>query len=352
MTASDTNVAEATEQAAARRILDLFLPAAAALAVQRLPGGLSGAAVFVCQSTDQKFALKRWPPGTKAARVDEVHQWLTESRRTCSLIPALVRSTLGATRLSWESYHYELATWVPGEPVDDQSDGDRLAEMIAAGAEAIAKFHDSARHLGVSNSPPPAVLRRLGRIDALRRELPAALADQPSPTPTLRWAADWLRRVGSGTLDAAAFRLGRWAGQLLPTQVVLRDVHRDHVLFLDHRVSGIVDFDALGIDSIAADLGRWVAGLLSRELTEPAESADRLWAAAERGYRRYGRISSGEIELARDIAAASEVIQLANWVVWTHSDWPRFHHCKDLVDRRVSEIMRRMESDPNRLSAG
>src|SRR5690606_16126449 len=133
---------------------------ARSVSLQRIGGGLSGAAVFACQADDETFALKRWPGGTTAMRVDEVHEVMQQSRRTFPLVPKLVRSPLGTTRLGWESFQYELTCWMPGEPFggDGEARGGGIAEgaatagehrdllaAVEAGAEAIAGFHESVR---------------------------------------------------------------------------------------------------------------------------------------------------------------------------------------------------------------
>ncbi len=332
--------AEGDDCETARRIASMFLPGADSLSLRRVGGGLSGAAVFSCQADEQVFALKRWPAGTSAVRVDEVHEVMIESKRSCSLVPELVRSPLGTTRLGWESYHYELASWMPGESARPDGDFQATLAAVQAGAEAIARFHDSVRRWGIACAPAPAILRRLGRIEQVRAELPLALSRCDQLSGTLRTAADWLRCQGDGSLNAAAGSLGRWAGEMVPTQIVLRDGHREHLLCAAGQASGLVDFDAVARDSTATDLARWVSDFL-----EPGVDRQAIWDAAQTGYRRMLAISPCELELAGAISDASGVILLANWVIWIALKQRNFSGCYDLVDRRVGELMRRMVPD-------
>lgn len=333
----------------AREVLAMFLPSVAGVTIRRLESGFSGARVFRCEVAGDEFALKRWPAATKAARVDEVHEVIRRARPTLSVIPELIPALLGQTRLSWDSHHYELARWMPGSPADEAAERLRAVEQ---GAAVIAGFHDSTRCWGETDSPPAAVLRRLSRIEELRQRLPQAVARRPAATPTLARAAAWLRSHGPRRLDDAARLLGPWATRLLPTQIVLRDVHRHHILFADQAPSGLVDFDALGKDTIATDLARWVSGFLgpgeSTGGLEPNAAVppapDALWQAAWAGYFQRGTISEQECELAMTIAQASWIIQLANWVVWTQLDERDFSDCWPAVDRRVEEIMLKMDT--------
>jgi Ser/Thr protein kinase RdoA (MazF antagonist) len=332
----------------AREVLATFLPSVAGATIRRLESGFSGARVFRCEVAGTEYALKRWPAATKAARVDEVHEVIRRARNTLSVIPELIPALLGQTRLSWDSHHYELARWMPGGPADDSAERLRAVER---GAAVIAGFHDSTRCWGETDSPPAAVLRRLSRIEELRQRLPQAVARQQAPTPTLARATAWLRLHGQHWLEEAARLLGPWATRLVPTQIVLRDIHRHHILFDDGTPSGLVDFDALGNDTIATDLARWVSGFLGPGETTaglepntthlPAEET--VWRAAWAGYHQRGTISEQECELAMTIAQASWIIQLANWVVWTQLGERDFSDCWPAVDRRVEEIMLKMK---------
>lgn len=335
-----------------RDLLGTFLPGARDVEVSRLPGGLSGAVVYRCDIDGRRYALKRWPEGTAAARVDEVHDVLRRARKRLNLVPELVPSLFGSTRLSWDSGHFELASWVPGVAVGDGGeDRATIVDAVRRGAAAIGAFHEATRCWGEGESLPPAVLRRLGRIAELQRRLPEALARGQSPTPMIAMAAEWLRRHGNVRLKEAAARLEPWAARMVPVQVVLRDVHPQHILFDEGIVSGIVDFDALGKDAIATDLARWVGGFhgdCGRGLvvlggdSGPSEDSQALWEAAVSGYSAVRSVPQSVIELAVDIAEASWVILLANWVVWAHLGERDFSGLWPVVDRRVREIMLKM----------
>jgi Ser/Thr protein kinase RdoA (MazF antagonist) len=310
--------------------------------------------VYRCDVDGRGYALKRWPEGTAAARVDEVHDVLRRARKRLSLVPELVPSLFGSTRLSWDSGHFELASWVPGVAVgDDGEDRATIVDAVRRGAAAIGAFHEATRCWGEVESLPPAVLRRLGRIAELQRRLPEALERGQSPTPMIAMAAEWLRRHGNVRLKEAAARLEPWAARMVPVQVVLRDIHPQHILFLEGVVSGIVDFDALGKDAIATDLARWVGGFLGdcgRGLvvlggdSEPSEDSQSLWEAAVSGYSAVRSVPQSVVDLAVDIAEASWVILLANWVVWAHLGERDFSGLWPVVDRRVREIMLKMEA--------
>lgn len=333
--------------------------------IQSVRGGLSGSAVFVCEVAGRKFAMKRWPSGTAPRRIDEVHDVMTQARQSLAIVPELVQSSLASTRVGYEGFQYELVTWLDGEAIAESPDESQLAisltsddaigtagpsrrilAAVEAGGEAIARFHDSVRRLSGPMTPAPSVLRRLGRIEQLRVELPQALKRADALSPVLRGAAKWLDREAACRLDTAHRVLGQWVGRMVPTQMVLRDVHRQHILFRDFAVTGLVDFDAVGIDTVATDLARWVSDFAEK----PADLAV-LMDSAVTGYQRFAPISACESELASAISEASAIILLANWVVWSTLDQQNFSGCIDLVDRRVVELLRRMSATGTMASA-
>ena len=159
-------------------------------------------------------------------------------------------------------------------------------------------------------------------------------------TGPLRTAADWLRCDGERRLACSHQLLSQHACELVQTQVVLRDVHREHVLFTAQRVSGLVDFDALGRDTVATDLARWLSGFI-----EPGRDPNAIFRAAEVGYTRVLPLSACEQRLVRVIGEVSDVISLANWVAWVALGQRDFSASEELVHRRVAELLRRMLAD-------
>jgi aminoglycoside phosphotransferase (APT) family kinase protein len=345
--------------ATVRHVLTAFVPNSGAASIQPIRGGLSGSAVFVCEVGDNKFAMKRWPSGTTAQRVDDVHAVVIRARQSLPIVPELIRSSFASSRVSYEGYQYELARWMDGSAVTvtasagdfgEFSDAGFLAEPLSnsqvsrailaaveAGGEAIARFHDSVRRTSGPMVPAPAVLRRLGRIERLRSDLPRAIGCADKLSPALRAAAKWLERQAPSRLDAAHHLLGQWTSRMVPTQMVLRDVHRQHILFREAVVTGLVDFDAVGLDTVATDLARWVGDFAEKPADLPV-----LMDAALTGYQRFAPISGCESELASAISEASSILLLGNWVVWTGLGQQNFSGYSDLVDRRVSDLMRRI----------
>ncbi len=338
-----------------RKVNDADLLAAAAFqngktpdAVEAVSQGFSGGQVLRCRWGAQTFALKRWPASTTENRVDEVHRVQTLSRQTLAIIPRLVALPSGERRLSAFGHHFELSSWMPGEPVDAPTQPNpacqTLAGSLSLGAAAIARFHRSVEILGVKMEIAPAVVRRWQRLAELKTLLPEALnAYSKGQSPErVRASVPLLQAVNhcvleGGRLQSDAERwLRPWLDRPVETQWVLADVHREHVLFEGGQVEGIVDFDAVRRDTVATDLARWVGSFL---IDGNATAA--LWAAAIGSYRTLRSLSPCEQELAGAIEKASWFIQLANWVVWNANAENDFPGGITAVERRVAFLMRR-----------
>jgi len=327
--------------------------------------GLSGGTVYRCSTDGGSFALKCWPAETTAQRVDEVHRvqrfaseqlsqtdgsaikGLGQSLNT--LVPELRDLGKNRYRLTLADRHFELATWMPGtafgEPTTLASDPAEFAivsvgvtSAIMAGAAAIARFHQATLGLGSEFSPAPAIIRRLQRLEELQRELPLALANSHVLIGPAKLAAEYLTRHWHRLHRDSESLLRIWELKPVPLQWVLRDVHREHVLFENDKVSGIVDFDAVRRDTVATDLARWVGSF-----AESGAPPEVLWDAAIAGYASIREISPCEQRLSGAIEQASWYIHLANWVTWIADESQNVPGGMVAAQSRVTSLLRRSD---------
>ena len=340
--------------------------------LSRVSQGLSGGTVYRCSTNNGSFALKCWPAETTGQRVDEVHhvqryageQLSRDNRFTFKqlgqsfhpLVPKL--SDLGGNqyRLTLADRHFDLSTWMPGaafrEPtvlaagdaesaiasVSGLENPLSITSAIKAGAAAIARFHQATVDLGSEFLPAPAVIRRLKRLEELRQELPLALANAYRLTGPAKVAAEHLTQHWHRMQRDSEAVLRIWELKPVTLQWVLRDVHREHVLFENDEVSGIVDFDAVRRDTVATDLARWVGSF-----AESGFSPELLWDAAITGYASVREISPCEQRLSGAIEQASWYIHLANWVTWIADESQNFPGGMVSAQRRVTALLRRSD---------
>ncbi len=315
------------------------------VSLESVPSGLSGARVYRCRkSKDQSFALKRWPIATSSERVHFVHRVVSLARlRGCQLIPQLHITDRGSTVFTCQRECWELSDWVSGMPLQRTASDDH----ISAGVAAIASFHQATFALRADSAPTvsAAIIARMKRLVELDHELPQAFV-QPLPpelAPRLAEVVQLAREILRQHWTTRRLRiqrdLNRWADQTVANQDVLRDVHREHILFVPSELgsqipSAIIDFDAVRADSPAVDLARWVGSFSSI----PARSDDLLTAAAAE-YRRHWRLNDMQCDLARTLIDTSCWINLANWVTWTVLRTRTFDDAELAAGNRMSELV-------------
>jgi len=299
----------------------------------RVSEGLSGAVVHQCTTKHGVFALKRWPPGTAAQRIDEIHHVQRFVGNSLSIIPPLVPWREQETRLTFGDWHFDCSRWLAGHAFDASTDN--VIAAVRNGAAAIGQFHRSTAGLGSEIAIAPAVVQRLSRLGELKELIPLALGRSQKLTGSLRLVANHFNQAWRQHHDQSVSRLRPWSARPVPIQWVLRDVHREHVLFEGGRVTAVVDFDAVKRDTVASDLSRWVGSFM-----EFAADPKTLWNQAFSSYQTSNAISPCEQELAGAIEEASGFISLANWVVWIAGEGRNFPGGMDAVERRVAHLLR------------
>ncbi len=217
-------------------------------------GGLSGSRLWRYQSGQGPLTARAWPiDGPPPAQLDRVHHWLNEASRV-GFVPVPVLDLDGRSYREHSGRIWELTPWLSGA-----ADGDSppAAPHVRAAFVALAVFHQALRcHRIVS--PSPGILLRFEELKGLvsggLAEIVRAIAKR-SADPLKEPASQWvdLVRKSSGEMIK---ELARASTMVIDRQPILRDARPEHFLFDGDRVSGLVDFGAMGVDTVAADLSR------------------------------------------------------------------------------------------------
>ncbi|MFK8112187.1 MAG: phosphotransferase enzyme family protein [Rubripirellula sp.] len=310
------------------------------VSAKAVPQGLSGAQIFRCEMpSGVQAALKCAAPGTKRRRLEEVQRVVFFAKGMgCRLVPTIYRVGDRSVWADGQSI-WELLEWMPGVPLPAEPSSNRL-EHVHRGAAAIADFHRSVRDLGSQRVPPPAVAARLKRIEVLDQRLPNAIRDAMH-VPALAEASRTIQANWEGVRLKMIRSLGQYADQPTEIQYVLRDVHREHILFTDDNPTGLIDFDAVRMDTPITDLARW-AGSLS--WGETPESQDSLWEAAMAGFFSHSPFKNDSeqcsiSQMARALAYATQWISLANWLVWIVLERREFPGGFATAATRIEELL-------------
>ncbi len=302
-------------------------------------GGMSGAAIWrvfaASHELHSEYCLRRWPLGHPSwQRLGWIHQQLQRvADRGFTIVPRPISSRSGSTIVRVEGHLWELTTWMPGCADFDRNPSDA---RLAAAMSSLARFHLASRD--DPNAPPD----RSAGIEFRRSQLENL---DEGVLSRLRQQVD--ERHGCGIRDlcleilhgvphrlAAARRLVQEVHAApTPIQPCLRDIWHDHVLFTGERVTGIVDFGAMRIDSPAGDLARLI-GSLARD------DASR-WQAALSDYARVRPLANHELRLVAAFDRANVILSGLNWIRWLYDESREFDEMSR-VERRLGEFATRL----------
>jgi len=298
-------------------------------------GGFSGAQLWKVSTPAGVFALRRWPSGNPTEdHLERLHRVLEEVvLRGINYVPLPARTASGRTFVRVEEHLWQLEPWLPGMADFWQSP---TARRLQAAMEALARFHLTASLAadlaGFGVSPAFAARQQelqqmLGRwLDELARRVPAGR--WPELDSLAEQLLQRIQRVRTWAKQVVSARLPQ-----VPLQPVIRDIWHDHVLFEGQRVSGIVDFGCLGVDSVAVDLGRLVGSLIGED---PAR-----WKEALAYYEKVRPLSPAE----RWLAAWGRVTgTVGGGLVWL-----KRHYVKGVTWDRRPGILKRLRHFLHRL---
>ncbi len=298
--------------------------------------------VFRCQAkSGELFALRRWPQATATQRVQQIHQVVAAASGGCAFVPRQLPLHLdGRSWRSFGGYRWDLSTWVAGKPVAKNAS----LSMVRAGAEAIGVFHRSVQSLCTVQQRAPAVEERIRRAAEIDDFLPR-LGDVDYRSFTiplsgrLQQAFELLRRHWIPVHQEFSRSINGLLGDPMPAQFVLRDVHREHVLFTGSRVTGLIDFDAIRVDTPLADLVRWGGSFL-----QGREAAGDVWAATLAGHQGESSSLQGYAidqfeRLAGQLHRISIWISLANWLIWLALERRSFAADAEQISQRIEDLV-------------
>lgn len=276
---------------------------------------MSGARVWRATTQKGSWAIRQWPPaGPPAEKIDWIHRVLGHAAdRGLDFLPVPLKSDDGHTYISHDGAFWEVAKWLPGK-----ADANPLGatKRLLAAAGSLSRFHraviDFPQQQGVATQRRSLVLAdRADRLVVARSidwqaTAEAALRRAPAAAEVLRAVANKLAIV----LTAADERVHAVQTTVVAIQPIIRDARREHFLFTGDRVTGLVDFGAMTIDTPAVDLARL--------LGEWAGDDRAAWLAAIDAYG-LGPIETG---LLAALDFSGTALAAGNWLRWIANGRP------------------------------
>jgi homoserine kinase type II len=249
-------------------------------------------------------------------------------------IPLPRNTTAGVSFVAWHDRLWELTAWLPGM-ADFERAPDRT--KLAAAMTALAEFHTAASTFpacAVQVGPPAGLASRCELLQRLDREQFARLCQ------TVRHKTSPWNAVASQILsaydqwhDQVARLLSEALQRPVRNHVCLRDIWHDHVLFVDGQVSGLIDFGAMNIDCVAADISRLLGSLVADN--------PQMWSAGMTAYEAKRRLTKNERLAMKAYDVSSVVLSGMNWLNWLLLEGRQFE-ATEQVRRRLDAILRRL----------
>ncbi len=282
-------------------------------------GGFSGASLYRIECPRGVFCLKRHPPGLlRADRLAWVHAVLEHAAaRGLSWLARPLLTQEGVPFVEHEGAFWELVPWVPGKADFHRRPSRARAE---AALRALAQFHQAVATFPDARPEgfPPAVLRRREALERMqhlaRKTIPwEAIADPEIRSHLCRLWPQAVRQLPDLLRQGTVM-----AGLTTPLVPCIRDVWDAHVFFQGEQVVGLIDFAAMGLDTVAADLAR-LLGSMSR----PEHP---YWNAALAAYETLRPLSAAESQLLAWLDRSLVVAAAGTWVqrlCWQQRQYPR-----------------------------
>lgn len=255
-------------------------------------------------------------------------------------MPVPIAADTGNSYIDVEGRLWELAPWLPGRAdYRVHPDPARLKAALQTLAElhlALADFRPNPRPVG----PSPGLNARLTQLRGLLSGESAAIAGAVAGR-----CASFSRSIVEAAREildhferrAAAIErlLAGTVEQTFPLQPAIRDIHHEHVLFVDDAVTGIIDFGAMRFESIAGDVARLLGSLVGGDR--------RGWQAGLAAYDAARPLTDVERELVHVFDASGVLLGGMNWLNWLFVERRQFADRRN-VQTHLAELAVRLRT--------
>lgn len=238
--------------------------------IELLPTGWSGGQVYQVTTPWKQAALRKWPPSIPPGRTSVVH--LVQSTAFDSglfAVPELIRTPAGTSIVQEDGADWDLSDWRRGHPAPASSPHPEHGRQLAS---LLLRWYEIGGDQRIIQAFRPILPREL--FDAVSPRKPSAspgiarrldIYRQRLPIDQVLFLGTSERSLSERTTHMLAMagtwfsNLARYERHPFRIELCLRDVHREHVLYENERVSGLIDFGSIGWDTPAVDIARYLS---------------------------------------------------------------------------------------------
>jgi Ser/Thr protein kinase RdoA (MazF antagonist) len=319
-----------------RLVLAAYGPSLTPLSTECLDGagGFSGARLWRLTTSTGLLCLRRWPPEHPTLeRLTWIHSVLRAAAANgFPQVPVPLAATNGATWVRHDGTLWELSPWLAGKA--DYSSHPTPGRLSAA-MQALAAFHRSvegfSRRISAASPGIERRVQQLGRlVNGEFARLAAAVSANSCPQldDSARRVLEQFPRIAAPTLQSLQLA----AKQPVELQPVIRDIWHDHVLFEVDQVSGIVDFGAMQVDSVAGDIARLLGSLVADDAAG--------WQIGLAAYESIRSLSLREHGLLPTFDRSGVLLGAINWLTWIYLEKRKFSDLRAVRSRLEAAIGR------------
>ena len=292
--------------------------------------GFSGEAVWkITNGQGRHFSVKRFN-NLDADHLAWIHRvQLHTIVCDCDFVARPLRTNDGMSLIQASEGLWEVCTWMPGETNSDSPISD---QRLSHAMKSLAKFHQSAAQVNFDFRPSPGVKIRLDQLAEFKKTI-LVVQMKSSRYPSLNNLLMQLKQIPSARLTSLTMALSQFESYTLPIQPVIRDLRSEHLLFTEESLTGLIDFDAMQMETIALDLTRSLGDLVG---DDPVR-----WQTALKAYNGVRPIQSAELELIKLLDPINVILSAMNWIKWIVIEDRSFEN-ESAVECRLKEINARL----------
>ena len=297
-------------------------------------GGFGGSSIWKIESGGICFCLKRWPANfSDPSRIEWIHRVLIFAHANgCPELVLPIENKSAKTFVKHDNKYWELNRWVDGQPA---SRAPLNETQIKSAVRFLARFHQATAryHLNFAPSNNLTLIRnRLFQIDEELEQIDESIELQ-SIIPMEDWTA-YKQYAPLLARDISRF-VFPYSESRMPVQPVVRDIRDEHLYFENDKLSAVIDFGAMRIDSVSCDLSRMLGSFFADEAKRIHDGLD--------DYSAIRQLSHVEREIVMPMNHAAVILGIINWLNWLLIEKRKFDSM-EVVKSRIQNLFARFRS--------